>query len=322
MHLLIFPYIGNVSTIASVENIATTTRTVRNVMFVALIMIVVVIFFVAQNAFNNQNKLRKVDASKVKHIISDGSLPFDDVSDNMLHSLKKHYFTSIISTIGIPFYGMDMSEQLNVKNAYVSFIRTITQPFQVFVKSSRIDIEFTLKMYEEKYTEAIEKYEAKKSNLDLLVNQNEVEKAKKEIKYLQNHIIGIEEQINYVSALRDKITGTTKEVYYSISSELESAAVEGLNFSEVKKVHSENLAIKAGNMISALSRAGIKARALETDELLDLGRKIHKPFTGEIFKTKDILENTNYDGNVIVNKGLHSELILSGFDLEEGENID
>lgn len=185
-----------------------------------------------------------------------------DIRDNVV-ILKNGNACSILQTNAVNFDLLSESEQDALIFAYAALLNSLTFPIQIIIRSKRMDIS--------SYLEKLEQAREAQTNTRLqkqIVRYSEFVKdliAKNNVLDKRFYIVIPFAELKVGTLLPTQILGGKKRVYFDKWAVLERAKTQ--------------LAPKQDQIVRQLSRLGIKAKALSTQELVELFYDIYNPNT-------------------------------------------
>lgn len=212
-------------------------------------------------------------------------------------------FVAAITCRGMDFYNESSMEQLSIMNGYQEFLNIATKPMTYRLYSKAVDIDVSKERYTEKYRETM-------AERDLMVKEQQMCVAKGlpedvlgyiqgEINRCEHRMKHLEAQMHYMDfySSTDVVMDLTQDYIFDWTYEAGIADAK-LTPSEIfKKAKAELYAI-AGQKITALSAAGVKARMCTNDEVLDAFRRNSKPITAEEYKQR-VVRNSSFNEDIV-----------------------
>lgn len=219
--------------------------------------------------------MAKARASTQEH------LEISDIADNLV-ILKNGSVSLILQTTAVNFGLLSESEQDVIIYAYAALLNSLNFPIQIIIRSKRSDVSF--------YLNLLQNHEDKQTNPDL----------KKQIKQYRE----------FVAATVQKNQVLDKSFYVVVTMTALELGVRGAAATLAKKQKGlpypkeyliekakTNLYPKRDHLIKQFTRIGLRARELETQELVELYYDVYNPT--EVSSQKVSAEGTYYTAPLI-----------------------
>lgn len=245
---------------------------------------------------------------------------FEDVRDGVIKTDDGRRFVAAINCRGCDFYHETTRQQMSIMQGYQSFIGTNEEPYTYRIHSTAMDIEHTKKMYEDSLREAEELLRVLESNFSIAqsrgADDTELAEKNRELQIAKRkyeHLVQQMQALSYYSDA-DTVRELTQAYIFDWNYNPSDYSVE-LTDDEVY-----DKAVRALNDIcsakaSTLRFAGVKARKCTTNQVLDMNRKLSKPYGAERFRMRD-LEQTAMDEDIVTSSSLEDIMAAYSAELE------
>lgn len=245
---------------------------------------------------------------------------FEDVRDGVIKTDDGRRFVAAINCRGCDFYHEATRQQMSVIQGYQSFIGTNEEPYTYRIHSSAMDIEHTEKMYEDSLRESGELLHVLESNFAIAqsrgADERELAEKSRELQIAKrnyDHLIHQMQGLSFYSDA-DTVRELTQAYVFDWNYNPSDYSVE-LTDDEIYDKAIQALNAKCSAKASALRFAGVKARKCTTNQVLDMNRKLSKPYGAERFRMRD-LEQTSFDEDIITSSSLEDIVTVYSAELE------
>lgn len=260
----------------------------------------------------NQTKEDLIDYSNLDRRDSIDYIKIDDIKDNMIILEGNRRFIGVIRCRGFNFYSAQIDEQAATISNFLAFTNTINKPISYRQYCKSVDLEDTLKMYEDAHVKVQEELfsltEELKDIRTTLKKPSNMERY--QLKLFEDTEVDL---INRISALEFREFHLRSQMGYienisgnSVAPEINETWVFDWTFDQslfsvelseediYKRAISELNAI-AQAKIHSLSTCNVKAVRCKTEELIEMFRRYSSPNSADRYKLKDILSSSYFD---------------------------
>jgi len=240
-------------------------------------------------------------------------MPLDDIVDNMIISKGRKHFAAVIRCRGFDFYTANNEEKLRTKNNYRSFISSFTSRVTYRLYGEDINMDHTMKMYQDTYNELQEKAfneaelykearEAYKQAKEAGSQQAEtlhryLLEAERRITAYDWRLKHMESQMHYISRISGPEAGRQRLV--------QTYVVDWINSDELitgilteEQLHKKAI-IELNKIcrvkIRQLNDAGVKASRCTNGELIDMFHHHCHPISGNRYRFEQLNRSSYYD---------------------------
>ena len=295
--------------------------------------------------YKRKRNVRLKKETSYRHIIEVDSEEFvpieeDGIKDQMIIEKGGKRFIAILRCRGFDYYTSNVEEKLRTKNNYVGFISALTEPITYRLYGEDINMENTMKMYQESkerleemvfnLSESYKEAQADWENLRGSGSAKERELYKylldlqKKLKSYDWRLIHIESQMNYINKVSGPAAGRQRLAQtYVISWQNRGGPLsDSLSEGELYKKAIVELNKACRSKIRQLNDCGVSAYRCSNGELLDITRKHYHPKTGNTYTMIDIQNSVYFDEIATTNsidtmnyefeEGLAEEIMLGG----------
>lgn len=283
------------------------------VLIVVLVLTVVIgigAFFYFRARKNKRKAKRKIDYSDFNRRDSKDYIMIEDITDDMIITDGGTRFIGVIDCQGYDFYSAHLLEQGNTVQSYLGFVNTIDKPMSYRQYSKSVDLEYTLKKYQDAYGKVCDKLDKaiKRQNeiqqalnnkmsperTSLYISEQEI--TKRDVNALYFRKFHIEDQFRYIN---ENSGGDTAPVVSStyvfdwIYNPMEFSV--DLTESEILERAKNELAAQANAKINSLSNSGVRAKRCNTVDLIDMCRRNSQPISSERYRIRDVMSSSYFD---------------------------
>lgn len=224
----------------------------------------------------------------------------EDIEDGIITTDDGKRFIAAITCRGMDFYNESSTEQLSIMRGYQEFWNIANSPMTYRLYSKAVDLDTSKERYMNKYRE---------TRVDLDSIEREIQTAiarrasEAEVLYLRNEYARCENRMKHLEAQMqymdfysstDIVMDLTQDYIFDWTYEPGLVDAKLTKAEIFKKAKAELMAI-AGQKITALSAAGVKARRCTNDEILDAFRRNSKPITSEEYKQRAVSGSSFYE---------------------------
>lgn len=227
-------------------------------------------------------------------------MQFDKIEDNMIIQDNGEKYLMVLACEGVNYDLMSEVEKNSVELGFQQFLSTLRFPIQLYIQTRTVNIEDNIRMYKERLRNVeVELYRKQKEQAYIMQNPNSVtEKEKQETKLellrLQNlYDYGIDVIHNIEATSKSK--NVLKKSYYIVIPYYASEIGTNVTDEEGKRsiIFSE-LYVRAQSIVRTLFMSSVKAKIMNSVELMDLLYVAYNRDDSEIFGINKALE-AGYD---------------------------
>lgn len=227
-------------------------------------------------------------------------MQFDKIEDNMIIQDNGEKYLMVLACEGVNYDLMSEVEKNSVELGFQQFLSTLRFPIQLYTQTRTVNIEDNIRMYKERLRSVeVELYKKQKEQAYIMQNPNSVtEKEKQETKLellrLQNlYDYGIDVIQNIEATSKSK--NVLKKSYYIVIPYYASEIGTHVTDEEGKRniIFSE-LYVRAQSIVRTLFMSSVKAKIMNSVELMDLLYVAYNRDDSEIFGINKALE-AGYD---------------------------
>lgn len=289
-----------------------------NMIMIGLIVFTIlgVFIFVALLIYRKNNKASGIyeeekDFSSFNRVDSETYLRFDDIKDRMIICDGGYRFVAAVRGYGFDFYHASAEVQAAVQQNFVGFINTITTPTMFRQYSKAIDVEHSMRLYEEAYRKKeMELFEIAEDirNINLSMSDrvyNEGEKAlfEKRLEELNRSKKAKEWQKEH---LRDQMAKLKQSSGEHVDPERVQCWIfdwsyNPLDFTmdltkeQIYEKALRQLESMANAKIHALQNCKVRAVRCSTEDLIEMTRRYSSPLSANRFHLRDVLKSSFFD---------------------------
>ncbi len=289
-----------------------------NMIMIGLIVFTIlgVFIFVALLIYRKNNKASGIyeeekDFSSFNRVDSETYLKFDDIKDRMIICDGGYRFIAAVRGYGFDFYHASAEVQAAVQQNFVGFINTITTPTMFRQYSKAIDVEHSMRLYEEAYRKKeMELFEIAEDirNINLSMSDrvyNEGEKAlfEKRLEELNRSKKAKEWQKEH---LRDQMAKLKQSSGEHVDPERVQCWIfdwsyNPLDFTmdltkeQIYEKALRQLESMANAKIHALQNCKVRAVRCSTEDLIEMTRRYSSPLSANRFHLRDVLKSSFFD---------------------------
>lgn len=246
----------------------------------------------------------------------------DGIKDDMISLENGKRFVGVLRCSGFEFYDEDYAVQAATCQSYYGFVSTINKPISYRQYSKPVDLENTIKIYQDVYQNVLAEYMAVRDELkdiashlketlkdlsdeDKGIYEKRIRELERQIEAYKFRLFHIKDEIRVVNkyssgaVLPDPVETYVFEWQYDpmdFSTDLTQEEI----YARAK----QELNAKASAMIHALSNSHVKAVRCKTDELIEMFRFYSSPVSASRFKLKDI-KNSSFFDDINTSNSLH-----------------
>lgn len=228
-----------------------------------------------------------------------GFMEFDKVEDNMIVRKNGNKYIMAIECQGINYDLMSGLEKNSVEQGFLQFLNTLRYPIQLYIQTRTVNLKNSIDSYKEKIKDIRNEYQRKQMEYNSIVNSGKqspkvVEKYKFELVKAQNlYEYGIDIMKNTEQMNLNK--NILKKNYYIIISYMpEDMLKTDYNMEEIKNIAFSELYTRAQAIISSLSVCDVKAKVLNSKELVELMYIAYNRDEAEVYELEKAL-NAGFD---------------------------
>lgn len=260
----------------------------------------------------NNTKEDLVDYSTLNRKNSVDYIKQDDIKDNMIILENNRRFIGVLRCRGYNFYSAQIDEQAATITNFLAFTNTINRPISYRQYCKAVDMEDTLKMYEEAHlkvqdelfslVEELKDIQVTLKNLNMMESyqvklfQETEEELISKIKALEFREFHLKSQMNYIENISgDNVEPEINETWvfdWRFDSDLFSVE---LSEEEIYKRAIQELNAIAKAKIHSLSMCNVKSARCSTEELIEMYRRYSSPKSADRYKLKDIVSSSYFD---------------------------
>ena len=226
-------------------------------------------------------------------------MEFDRVEDNMIVRKNGNKYIMAIECQGINYDLMSGLEKNSVEQGFLQFLNTLRYPIQLYIQTRTVNLKNSIDTYKERIKKIKSEYARKQMEYNSVINASNqspkmIEKYKLEMLRAQNlyeygvDIIQNTEKMNFNKNI------LRKSYYIIISYIPEDITKTDYNFEEIKNMAFSELYTRAQAIISSLSVCDIKAKVLDSKELIELLYIAYNRDEAEIYELEQAL-NFRFD---------------------------
>lgn len=251
-------------------------------------------------------------------------VPIDDIAGGCVIDEDYTRFTAIIKTTGSDFYNKSEEAQIAVQAQYEGFIRSTTEPWSFYHLSQNIDldnvrtnIDRCISSIEESLFASTERYKQLRNMYNEAKSKDVPpdEKLVDEMLKLQTRISGFQlrlrearEELSYANSFDSPDRSVEKSVLvYTFSWNYAATPFEKKlsNRERVEKAN-EELDRTCAQFISLLGNAGVSARRMTTDEIVELCYAHTHPVSCGQFRLSKYFRHQVEDGGIVATKSVQN----------------
>lgn len=260
----------------------------------------------------NQTKEDVVDYSNLERRDSIDYIKLDDIKDNMIILEGNRRFIAVLRCRGFNFYSAQVDEQAATISNFLAFTNTINKPISYRQYCKSVDLEDTLKMYQDAHVKVQEEL------FSLTEELKDIQTTLKRASNMEGYQVKLfeeteEELISRISALEFREFHLRSQMGYienisgnSVAPEINETWVFDWAFDQslfsvelseedIYKRAIAELNAMAQAKIHSLSMCNVKAIRCKTEELIEMYRRYSSPISADRYKLKDILSSSYYD---------------------------
>ena len=111
---------------------------------------------------NNKENKRKLVAKEYTTESIFNFMEFDKIEDNMIVQRNGDKYLMVVECQGINYDLMSEPEKVAVEEGFVQFLNTLTHPIQIYTQTRTVNLEASIRMYQEKVKEIEMNFEKEK----------------------------------------------------------------------------------------------------------------------------------------------------------------
>lgn len=257
-----------------------------------------------KEVFNERKEDKKVESGIVKKMPDYNKqsifdfMEFDSIQDNMIIQQNGKRYVMAIECQGINYDLMSKIEKISVEEGFQQFLNTLRHPIQIYIQTRTINLEKSLKEYNEKVREIEKKY--KKDMYDYNLMQRSGTYSKEQ---MDKALYKVTKQRNLFEYAKDIVDNTEKmslnknilnKKYYIIISYMPEEFSGDYSKEEIRNMAFSELYTRAQTMIRTLSGCSVSGKILNSNELVELLYVAYNREESEIFGIEKAI-NAQYD---------------------------
>ena len=286
-------------------NLITTILGIVLIVLIAILMILSITFLVLKfknNSEKNENKegldkgtQKKAEQKKTglssisynKQSIFD-FMEFDEVIDNMISQKDGKRYIMVIECQGVNYDLMSQMEKISVEEGFQQFLNTLRHPIQIYIQTRSVNLENSISKYKEKVKLVQDNYNRMRFQYNQMSESGEYSQQE-----LDKYFYEITKQKNLLEYGTDIIANTekmslnknvlNKRYYIIVPYFVEESGDEKYDKEEIRNMAFSELYTNSQSIIRAISACSIKAKILNSYELIELLYMAYNKDDAEIF---------------------------------------
>jgi len=278
------------------------------ILLFVLISVVIILLFVAWGISikNKKNSKEGKIVDKQTEKKSEGTvnytklsvfdfMQFDEIEDNMIIQDNGKRFLMAIECEGINYDLMSEVEKTSVEAGFVQFLNTLRHPIQIYTQTRTLNIDDSIKNYNNKLSEVKTELLKKKNQYNKLLTdgeytEKELQDLKMEIVRLQNLSEYGTDVVSNIQKLSQNKNVLRKHYYIIVPYYADEIGNNLLGKDEEREMIFSELYTRAQAISRTLYACGVKGRVLNSNELADLLYVAYNRDESEIYSVQKAIK--------------------------------
>lgn len=250
-------------------------------MILILLVIAVAIYFVLKRKKKNNEKEEIKESTNDKYTVNMADkesifnfMEFDSVQDNMIIQKNGARYVMVVECKGVNYDLLSGLEKTSVEQGFIQFLNTLRNSIQIYIQTRTVNLEKSIKAYEEKVREIEDKLNRMKLRYKDMQEMGEskerLDKAYLEITRLTNMYEYGKDIIRDTKRMSLNKNILNQKYYIVISYFSEEIANTQMDKEEVRNAAFAELYTRSQTIIKSLSACEVEGRILRTHELMEL----------------------------------------------------
>lgn len=283
---------------------------------IALTAVTVISAIVLSKRKKPLSGVEKEDGKQHKFEDASSLVPIDDIRDGMIIDENGGRFTGVLICSGSDFISAPIDAKVSAQNAYMGFWHSLMTDISFRQSSESVNLNYHIdklnaayqNVQEERYnlTEnmktALEIYKEAIQNGEVIEKETEegIAKTERRIRSLDWRLSHIEDEIRHASRMSTSAALDKRVKVYCFSWKPQAGVLSAQTGGKELYEQAISELDKLGRqMARQLSMTGAIARRATDDEIMDLFRHQMRPYSSDLFATKDIMSDTTWKDDVV-----------------------
>lgn len=202
-------------------------------------------------------------------------MEFDTVEDNMIVTKNGNKYIMVVECQGVNYDLMSEVEKNAVEEGFIQFLNTLRHPIQIYTQTRTINLENSIRTYQERIKDLEEQLEKEKNNYNQMVNsdaytQEQLDAAFYDLTKTTN-LYEYGKDIIYATEKMSLNKNVLNQKYYIVIPYYpEELGETNFDKQEIRNLAFSELYTRAQSIIRTLGVCGVSGRVLDSNQLVDL----------------------------------------------------
>ncbi|MBR6504810.1 MAG: hypothetical protein IKT41_03765 [Clostridia bacterium] len=223
-------------------------------------------------------------------------MEFDKVEDDMIIQKNGNRFLMVVECQGVNYDLMSQVEKVAVEEGFLQLLNSLRHPIQLYIQTKTVNLNNSIAQYRKRQEENEEKLRKMNIEYELMmenskISQEQLNKYRFEVIKQNNLCEYGEDIINNTEHLNLNKNVLTKKYYIIIPYYSEEAQNPDLDKEEILNIAFSELYTRAQSIIRMLYMCDVKAKVLDSMELIDLLYVAYNRDESEIYEIEKAVQS-------------------------------